>query len=248
MRILVTNDDGFESAGIAVLRDVAAEFGEVVVVAPVANRSGASSALTLHDDIAVRRHGEALYVVHGTPADCVHLAFTGDFLDAPPALVVSGINDGANLGDDTLYSGTVGAAIEGHLFNVPAFAFSITAKPVRHYETAAAVVRQLLERFFRAPPAGAVLLNVNVPDVPPESLRGIRSTRLGRRHVAQPALLQKTDGALREFAAGAAGDAKDREQGTDFYAIEQNEASVTPLTIDLTAHARMEETARWLAQ
>ena len=249
IKILVTNDDGWQSEGIKVLQEVAAEFGNVVVVAPEENYSGASSSLTLTDDIRICRRNEQLYTVDGTPTDCTHLAMTGNLLPMYPDVVVSGINSGSNMGDDTIYSGTVAAAMEGYLFGVSSLAFSMAGAcgDKLRYETGGIVVRRLLQRFCQTPPREPVFLNVNVPNIAPDNLRGIQQTRLGRRHAAEPSIHQSTDGNISVYKIGEAGKAMDGGFGTDFYAIENNYASVTPLTTDLTAFAKMGELAQWLA-
>ena len=185
MRILVSNDDGYFSPGIAALAQAMRSFGEVTVVAPEADRSGASNSLTLDRPLYVRRSSQGFYYVNGTPTDCVHVAVTG-FLDHRPDLVVSGINNSANLAEDTLYSGTVAAAMEGYLLGLPAIAFSLASRSFEHLETAVAVAQQVVRRLIDQPFAKARLLNVNIPSVPIGELQGYELTRLGRRHVAQP--------------------------------------------------------------
>ena len=185
MRILVSNDDGYFSPGIAALAQAMRAFGEVTVVAPEADRSGASNSLTLDRPLYVRRSSQGFYYVNGTPTDCVHVAVTG-FLDHRPDLVVSGINNSANLAEDTLYSGTVAAAMEGYLLGLPAIAFSLASRSFEHLETAVAVAQQVVRRLIDQPFAKARLLNVNIPAVPINELQGYELTRLGRRHVAQP--------------------------------------------------------------
>lgn len=246
MHILVTNDDGYSAEGIKALIDVAGEFGDVTVVAPSRNYSGASSSLTLKNDITVHQLGDNNWRVDGTPTDCVHLALTGDFLPTRPDLIVSGINDGANMGDDTIYSGTVAAAIEGHLFDVPALAFSMAAQPARHFDCGALTVRRLLALWQQTPLDRQCLLNVNIPDIPPDQWRGFRQTRLGRRHAAEPAISRGKTDTHQTFIIGDAGAAKDAGDGTDFYAVENGYTSVTPLMIDLTADEQTEAIARWL--
>lgn len=248
MHILVTNDDGYSADGIAALTAVAREFGELTVVAPRRDHSGASSSLTLTGDIKICQHGERHFIVDGTPTDCVHLALTGGFFVSPPDLIVSGINSGANMGDDTVYSGTVAAAMEGHLFNIPAFAFSMAAKPTQHFDAGAEAARQLLARFCASPPPGAPLFNVNIPDVPPAQLRGIELTRLGRRHPAEAAICKSRTDSEMIYTIGAAGPAKDDGEGTDFYAVDNNRISLTPLTADLTAYRRMDDAQEWLSR
>lgn len=247
MHILVTNDDGYLAPGIAALRQAMAGLGELSVVAPLVNRSAASSSLTWNGDIAVHPQGEQVYAVDGTPTDCVHLALTGDFLPRLPDLIVSGINDGANMGDDTIYSGTVAAAIEGHLFHIPAFAFSMVVKPAQHFATGAAVARQLVERFLRARPPGYIpLINVNIPDIPAADLAGVVHTRLGKRHVAKPAVLRGKSETCLTYRIGEAGEAKDDAPGTDFAAVHNKQVSLTPLMTDMTDAALLPAMADWL--
>ena len=247
VHILVTNDDGVGAPGIAALRQAMAGLGDLSVVAPVKNRSAASSSLTWDSDIRVHRREANVYAVEGTPTDCVHIALTGCFLPRLPDLIVSGINDGANMGDDTIYSGTVAAAIEGHLFHIPAFAFSMIAKPAQHFATGALVARQVVERFVRARPPGRVpLYNVNIPDIPAEELGAFVHTRLGRRHVAKPATLRGEDAQCLTYRIGEAGEAKDDAPGTDFAALRHNQVSITPLMTDLTDSALLPAVADWL--
>ena len=250
MYILVTNDDGYTAPGIAALIDAVRDLGNFCVVAPVNNHSGASSSLTLSNDIQVYPKGDHFYAVSGTPTDCVHLALSGDFLPQQPDLIISGINDGANMGDDTIYSGTVAAAIEGHLFHIPAFAFSMTQKSSRYLTTGAAVARDLVQRFLRhgGSIAPAPLYNVNIPDLPAHELSGTVCTRLGRRHVAEPAVcLSKTADCL-TYQIGEAGEALDDAEGTDFAAVRAGYVSVTPLMVDLTAVPQIAPVRDWLAK
>ena len=181
MRILVSNDDGYFAPGIAALAEALGTIGEVTVVAPERDRSGASNSLTLDRPLSLRRTSNGCYHVNGTPTDCVHLAVTG-MLDHLPDMVVSGVNHGANMGDDTVYSGTVAAATEGFLLGVPSIAVSLVSKAATDFTAAARVARDLAERFMHNPFPRPVLLNVNVPDVAYERLQGIRVTRLGKRH------------------------------------------------------------------
>ena len=248
MNILITNDDGFDAEGISALTEALAGLGRLLIVAPTENKSGASSSLSLHKDIAVYRRAADWYAVDGTPVDCVHLALTGDFLPVRPDLVVSGINSGANLGDDTIYSGTVAAAIEGFLFNIPSFAFSITDNPVKYFPTAAATVRNLVEQWIKQPPPlPPCLLNVNIPDIPPESLCGFVCTRLGRRYPAKAAVNKGGRDDVLRFAIGNVGDIADGGNQTDFHAIAANKVSITPLTVDMTNQAQIIPLAQWLS-
>jgi len=246
MRILISNDDGYFAPGIEHLAMVLSARHDVTVVAPERDRSGASNSLTLDRPLMVRRAPNGFMFVNGTPTDCVHLAVTG-LLDTLPDLVVSGINLGANMGDDTIYSGTVAAATEGYLLGIPAIAVSLTSKAGRHFECAAAVALELVERHERSP-AGRWLLNVNVPDVPRSDLEGIRITRLGRRHKAENVIPTKNPRGETVYWVGAAGPAADAGEGTDFHATESGYVSVTPLQIDLTHREAMPDVAAWFAR
>ena len=244
MRILVSNDDGYFSPGIAMLAARLAALGEVSVVAPERDRSGASNSLTLDRPLTVRRAANGFRYINGTPTDCVHLALTG-LMDPPPDIVVSGINFGANMGDDTIYSGTVAAATEGFLFGLPSIAVSLNGKAGEHFETAAAIAVQMVERFARAPIREPVLLNVNVPDVALAALGGIDVTRLGRRHKSEPVVKMQTPRG-EAFWIGAAGEAQDAGPGTDFHAVAAGRVSVTPLQVDLTFPAQLPLVTEWL--
>ena len=246
MRILISNDDGYFAPGLAALAECLSSFGEITVVAPERDRSGASNSLTLDRPLTVRKAANGFLHVNGTPTDCVHLAVTGLF-ETLPDMVVSGINDGANMGDDTIYSGTVAAATEGFLLGIPSFAVSLTSKAGRHYATAARVAANMVERFRADPIKVPVLLNVNVPDVPFDSLLGIRTTRLGKRHKAQPAVKSHDPRGNVVYWVGAAGDAQDDGEGTDFDAVKRNFVSVTPLQMDLTHFAQLDHVRAWLA-
>ena len=246
MRILVSNDDGYFSPGIAILAQRLAALGEVTVVAPERDRSGASNSLTLDRPLMVRTAGNGFRYVNGTPTDCVHLALTG-LLAAPPDVVVSGINFGANMGDDTISSGTVAAATEGFLFGLPSIAVSLASKAGRHFDTAAAVAVHLVQRFGRTPIGQPVLLNVNVPDVALEELGELEVTRLGRRHRAEGVVKMETPRG-EAFWIGAAGEAQDAGPGTDFHAVAAGRVSVTPLQVDLTFPAQLPLVKSWLAK
>ena len=247
MRILVSNDDGYFSPGIALLAQRLAPLGEVTVVAPERDRSGASNSLTLDRPLLVRRAANGFRYVNGTPTDCVHLALTG-LVDPPPDIVVSGINFGANMGDDTIYSGTVAAATEGYLFGIPSLAVSLASKAGRHFETAAAIAVQMVERFGRAPIREPVLLNVNVPDIPLAELGGIEVTRLGRRHKAEPVVQMRTPRGEAAYWIGAAGGEQDAGPGTDFHTVAAGRVSVTPLQVDLTLHPQLPLVREWLGK
>ncbi len=245
VRILVSNDDGYFSPGIAMLAETLRAVGEVTVVAPERDRSGASNSLTLDRPLTVRQAANGFHFVNGTPTDCVHLAVTG-LLSFMPDMVVSGINLGANMGDDTIYSGTVAAAMEGFLLGIPSLAISLVGKRADHLETAAQVALEMAQRFARAPMGEPVLLNVNVPDIPPAQLRGIEATRLGRRHKAEPVVQIETPRGDTGYWIGPAGGAADAGPGTDFYAVEHARASVTPLQVDLTFHTQLAHLPDWL--
>jgi 5'-nucleotidase len=244
MRILVSNDDGYFAPGIEHLAAALRKCADITVVAPERDRSGASNSLTLDRPLFVRRAPNGFLFVNGTPTDCVHLAVTG-LLDHLPDMVISGINDGANMGDDTVYSGTVAAATEGYLLGIPSVAISLASKTAAHYETAAQVAVELVERHARAP-AGAWLLNVNVPDILPSGLRGIVVTRLGRRHKAEAVIPAQNPRGETVYWVGAAGAAADAGEGTDFHAVATNRVSVTPLQIDLTNRELMAGVDQWL--
>jgi 5'-nucleotidase len=247
LRILVSNDDGYFSPGITLLADALRRLGEVTVVAPERDRSGASNSLTLDRPLSVRRAANGSYFVNGTPTDCVHLAVTG-LLDFVPDMVVSGVNLGANMGDDTIYSGTVAAATEGFLLGIPSVAVSLASKEGKHYDTAIGIALELVERFKRAPVGEAVLLNVNVPDVARGALRGVEVTRLGKRHKAEPVVKMRTPRGETAYWIGAAGGAADAGPGTDFHAVEKLRVSVTPLQMDLTFQGQIQLVKRWLEQ
>lgn len=243
MRILLSNDDGYFAPGLACMAQALSDFAEVTVVAPERDRSGASNSLTLDRPLTLRKAANGFYYVNGTPTDCVHLALTG-LLDHRPDLVVSGINHGANMGDDTIYSGTVAAATEGYLFGLPAIAVSLVSAADANYATAARVVLQLL-RQAKTPPVQ--LLNINVPDLPFAALGGIEVTRLGKRHKAEPVIKATNPRGETVYWVGAAGDAQDAGEGTDFHAVAQRKVSITPLQIDLTATAQMDSVRQWLS-
>ncbi|MBX6420995.1 MAG: 5'/3'-nucleotidase SurE [Nevskia sp.] len=244
MRILLSNDDGCTAPGLRCLADFLRPHHQIEIVAPDRNRSGASNSLTILNPLRVQRHADGVWCVDGTPTDCVHLALTG-FLKEPQDMVISGINAGANLGDDTLYSGTVAAAMEGRHLGFPAIAVSCVAISPRHYDTAARVTLRLIERLQQQPIAGATILNVNVPDVPYESLAGYEVTRLGNRHRAEPVIEAQDPRGRRIYWIGAAGPEQDCGPGTDFYAVQRGCVSITPLQVDLTRHSALEPLAAW---
>jgi 5'-nucleotidase len=245
MRILLSNDDGYFAPGIEALAGTLSALAEITVVAPERDRSGASNSLTLDRPLMLRRAANGFYFVNGTPTDCVHLAVTG-MLDHLPDMVISGINLGANMGDDTIYSGTVAAATEGYLLGVPSIAVSLTSHKAAHFETASMVVRGLVERCLRNAFKERVLLNVNVPDVPMEMLKGVKVTRLGKRHKAEGVVRQVNPRGETVYWIGAAGSAQDAGEGTDFHAVESGYASVTPLQMDLTHGTQIGVVRSWL--
>jgi 5'-nucleotidase len=245
MHILISNDDGYFSPGLACLAKHLSKIAEIVVVAPERDRSGASNSLTLDRPLKLRKATNGFYYVNGTPTDCVHLAVTG-MLDQQPDMVVSGINAGANMGDDTIYSGTVAAATEGFLLGIPAIALSLVGKEFNHYETAAKVAVELVQNFAKQTHEQPWLLNVNVPDVPYPQLQGTVVTRLGRRHKAEPVIKALSPHGETVYWVGAAGKAQDAGEGTDFYAVSQQRVSLTPLQIDLTQYNQLDAVRDWI--
>jgi 5'-nucleotidase len=251
VKILLSNDDGYRAEGLTALGDALKPLGSVTIVAPDRNRSGASNSLTLDVPVRAARYDKDAYYVNGTPTDCVHLAVSGLF-DFEHDIVVSGVNDGANLGDDTLYSGTVAAAVEGRFLGLPSIAVSLCVEPgsPRNFAAAARVAAQLIRRLTRerlqGPEAGPVILNVNVPDLPDGAMRGIQVTRLGSRHRSKPIVKAKDPRGRNVYWVGNAGAGQDAGPGTDFHAVAQGFASVTPLQIDLTRHSALPDLKRWL--
>jgi len=245
VRILVSNDDGYRAEGLQALAEALRPHAEVTVVAPDRNRSGASNSLTLEVPVRVFSYGEGMYYVNGTPTDCVHLAISGLF-DFEHDMVISGINDGANLGDDVLYSGTVAAAVEGRFLGLPTMAISLVVREGRYFATAARVATELLLRLKRSPLESSMILNINVPDVPYEHLRGYRATRLGHRHRSEPVIRASDPRGRRVYWVGPAGEGADTAEGTDFHAVGEGYVSVTPLQVDLTRHAAIGDVADWL--
>lgn len=237
MKILISNDDGYQAPGIVALHDALKRFADVEVVAPEHNNSAKSNALTLHSPLYVHRAANGFRYVNGTPADCVHVALTG-LLGYRPDLVVSGINNGANMGDDTIYSGTVGAAMEGYLFGIPAIAFSQVDKGWGEIEAAAAMAARMVQQLEQQRQLGGApwLLNVNIPNMPLDSLRPPVVCRLGRRHAAERVITQESPRGEVMYWIGGAGPAKDDTEGTDFHATALGHVSVTPLKVDLTDH------------
>ena len=244
MRILVSNDDGYFAPGLAALADAMRTFGEVVVVAPERNRSGASNSLTLDRPLNVTLQYNGFHAVNGTPTDCVHIALTG-LSGAPFDLVVSGINSGPNMGDDTIYSGTVAAAMEAFLFGVPAIAFSLADYGVDYLADAASAAQRVVEQFLQRKQRDAVLLNVNIPARHDMSDASWQVTRLGKRHTSAPVLAGKNPRGDAIYWIGPPGAAQDAREGTDFHAVASGHISITPLQIDLTASRQLDSVGAW---
>jgi len=242
MKILLANDDGYLAPGLAALYEGLRAHWDVMVIAPEQNASAASNALTLNRPLSVYTASNGFLYVNGTPSDCVHIALTG-LLDFRPDLVVSGVNNGANLGDDTIYSGTVAAATEGYLFGIPALAVSLVEKGWRHLDTAVAVAVEVVTKLALDLPKAPQLLNLNVPNRPLSELAGLRVTRLGKRHPSQPVVVQKNPYGDTIYWIGGAGAALDKQHGTDFDAIAHGFASLTPLQLDLTDHGELKACA-----
>ncbi len=245
MRILLSNDDGVNAQGIKVLHRELAKFAEVVVVAPDRNCSGASNSLTLLNPLRVETLENGFMSVNGTPADSVHLAIS-QLMDPLPDIVVAGINNGANLGDDTLYSGTVAAAAEGRHLGLPAVAVSLVGKHEQHYETAAIVAAKFIQRLKEQPLPAQQIININVPDLPLAELKGVKVTRLGHRHKADTMRASKDPWQRNIFWYGSLGKELDAGQGTDFEAVNQKFAAITPLSVDMTAHHRLAGMSEWV--
>lgn len=245
MRILVSNDDGVLAPGIQALRQAMLQHGEVEVMAPDRNRSGASNSLTLLRPLRVSKIDNESHCVDGTPTDCVHLALTGYF-EQPFDLVVSGINEGSNLGDDVLYSGTVAAAMEGANMGIPSIAVSLASRKSVHYDTAARVASQLIQQLKGQQLPAATILNVNVPDIPFNNIKGMQITRLGTRHNARGTqqLIDPREQPI--FWIGLPGDHNDAGPGTDFFAIQNGFVSITPLHLDMTHYAIIDQVTSWI--
>ncbi len=245
MRILLSNDDGYAAPGLAALAEALQTIAEITVVAPESDRSAASNSLTLDRPLRLRRAANGFYYVNGTPTDCVHLAVTG-MLDHVPDMVIAGINFGANMGDDTIYSGTVAAAMEGYQLGLPAMAVSLASKRGEHFAQAANIARGLVELFQQQGFGVPMLLNVNVPDIP--VINGMRVTRLGKRHKAERVVPVVTPRHETVYWVGAAGDAADTGEGTDFLAVASGFVSITPLQVDLTSHSQLDLVKTWVDQ
>ena len=249
MNILLSNDDGYQAPGLQVLAAELAGIGEIHVVAPDRDRSGASNSLTLDSPIRAKQADSGFFCVDGTPTDCVHLAITG-LLESEPDMVVSGINSGANMGDDVLYSGTVAAAMEGRFLGYPAIAVSMATEGERpqHYATAARVALELVQRVMAGTLPADTILNVNVPDVPWDELRGMQATRLGHRHKSEPVIKELDPRGRPVYWVGPVGPEQDSGPGTDFHAVRSGYVSITPLDVDLTRYDAIDGIASWLAE
>ena len=246
MRILISNDDGYFAPGIESLAAHFKDIADITVVAPAQNCSGASNSLTLDRPLYLRTAPNGFHFVNGTPTDCVHLAVTG-MLDVVPDMVISGVNNGENMGDDTIYSGTVAAATEGYLLGIPSIAVSLSYQgQSKHYDTASRVALDLAVRFQTRAFDAPILLNVNVPDIPYDQLKGMQITRLGRRHKAEPVVRGQSPRGETVYWVGAAGEAADAGEGTDFHAVANGYVSITPLQVDLTHAAQIGALQTWL--
>ncbi len=245
MRILLCNDDGHSAPGLSTLVKALSTIADTVVVAPERDRSGSSNSLTLDRPLSLHKSHNGFYYVNGTPTDCVHLAVTG-MLDTLPDMVISGINNGANMGDDTVYSGTVAAATEGFLLGIPSLAVSLANVSDENFSTAARVVTDIVLRFKKSKFHEPILLNINVPDIPYEQLQGIEVTRLGRRHKAEAVVKSQNPRGETVYWVGAAGAVQDASEDTDFHAIQINRISITPLKIDLTHYGQLDTVKQWL--
>jgi 5'-nucleotidase len=245
MKILLSNDDGYSAPGLVVLAEHISKIADITVVAPESNRSGASNSLTLDRPLSIKQASNGFHYVNGTPTDCVHVALSG-LMDSLPDMVVSGINDGANMGGDTLYSGTVAAATEGHLLGIPSIAISMSQHNATHFETAAKIAVELIEQYKKHAFEPSTLINVNVPDVPYDQLQGKVITRLGKRNKAEAVIPLESPRGETLYWIGAAGQPKDSGEGTDFYAIANNQVSITPLQIDFTNRGQFDAMNQWL--
>jgi len=245
MRILLSNDDGYFAPGLICLAETLSDVADIIVVAPERDRSGSSNSLTLDRPLSLHKSHNGFFYVNGTPTDCVHLAVTG-MLDVLPDMVISGVNDGANMGDDTIYSGTVAAATEGFLLGIPSLAVSLVDVSDGNFLTASRVVVDMVERFVQNKIKAPILLNINVPDVKYDQLQGIDVTRLGRRHKAEGVIKSQSPRGNVVYWVGAAGAAQDAGEGTDFYAVQHNRVSITPLQIDLTQYDQLNLVKTWL--
>ena len=243
MRILISNDDGYKAEGIIQLAKSLNDIAEVIVVAPSKNKSAASSSLTIGKPLKPIQIEKNIYAIDATPSDCVHLALCG-FIKESVDLVVTGINFGANLGDDVIYSGTVAGAIEGRFLGLPSIAMSLASWECNHFDTAGKIAKMLVDQIDKAPLSKNTIINVNVPDVPMNEILGIKSTRLGSRHMSAPSIQDSKDPSL--YWIGENGKEADNGEGTDFHAISNNFVSVTPLQIDLTKYSEVNKLSTWL--
>ena len=246
MRILISNDDGYLAPGIHALANALESIADITVVAPDRNRSASSHSLTLTRPLRVTSHNNGFKSIDGTPSDCVHLAITGLMKDQHPDMVISGINDGANMGDDVLYSGTVAAATEGRFLGYPSIAVSMGSFNPQHFESAGIAVIKLIEILKNKPLKADTILNVNVPDLPWDQIKGFKATRLGNRHKSEDAVLDKDPRGVDIYWVGPPGPEQDSGEGTDFYAVREGYVSVTPLQIDLTRYDSLQDLSGWL--
>jgi len=246
VRILISNDDGYLAPGIHALANALESIADITVVAPDRNRSASSHSLTLTRPLRVTSHNNGFKSIDGTPSDCVHLAITGLMKDQHPDMVISGINDGANMGDDVLYSGTVAAATEGRFLGYPSIAVSMGSFNPQHFESAGIAVIKLIEILKNKPLKADTILNVNVPDLPWDQIKGFKATRLGNRHKSEDAVLDKDPRGVDIYWVGPPGPEQDSGEGTDFYAVREGYVSVTPLQIDLTRYDSLQDLSGWL--
>ena len=244
MHILLSNDDGYQAPGLKALLESTKEHGEITVIAPDENKSGSSGSLTLSKVLTVKASGERCFAVDGTPVDCVHIGLNG-LLDNEPDMVISGINSGSNLGDDVLYSGTVGAALEGRRLGYPGVAVSLVGSEPKHYWTAGQVASAIVSELKINPLPSRTILNVNVPDRPLEDLHGYKITRLGYRARSHPVIRLNASDDYRQYRIGTIGSAADSGPGTDFSAVNEGYVSITPLRIDSTDHSQCEHLTDW---
>ena len=245
INVLVSNDDGYLAPGITILAEYLKKITpNVTIVAPERNRSASSSSLTLDNPLRLTQVSEQVFYVDGTPTDSVHLAITG-LLENEPDMVVSGINNGANLGDDVIYSGTVAAAIEGRFLGMPAIAVSLTSFEGKYYHTAAHITCEVIQALLKNPVPHDTMLNINIPDVPLTEIKGIKTTRLGSRHKAEPVIRGTDPRGKTLYWIGPPGDEQDAGPGTDFHAIKENYVSITPIHIDLTQHKVLDAVSKW---
>ena len=246
MHFLLSNDDGYQAPGLELLAESLSGLGQLTVVAPERNRSGASNSLTLDAPLYARTAANGFIYVNGTPTDCVHLAITG-LLENEPDMVVSGINAGANLGDDVLYSGTVAAAMEGRYLGSTALAVSLVGENPSNFDAAVRIVRQIVEEMIAKPLEPGLLLNINIPDLPYDELGKLEVTRLGQRHKSEPAVKMRDPKGREIYWVGPVGPGVDEGPGTDFYAVSHNNVSITPLQFDLTRYGVLEDLSIWVA-